>query len=482
MSDQTNRARGRIEAGYVEANPITAEAEALPFRVERYIEENELLPNGSSVLVGLSGGADSVALLTVLCKLAPRHGWTVRAAHFNHGIRGVGAEEDELFCRDLCEDRGVPCYFETGDVPAYARDNGLSIETAGRILRYEFLERMREKTGCGAVAVGHHMDDNAESILLHLVRGSGLAGLVGIKPKRDCIIRPLLGVRKKEIEDFLETEGVLHCTDETNLLPEGSRNRMRLDVLPYLEKHINPAVVPTLCGMSELLAQDEAYLAEEAKKAYDAAKCERGLLRKPVDALPYPIKTRVIRMALADAGAIVDIERVHVEAVAELLKARTGARLTLPRIEAWTSYDLIKFGNPKPAEPFNIQLREGMISTPAGFMRVVVTKGTEGFRKSSDVCFLDMDKMEQLNGAPVIRTRQKGDRFQPVGSPGGRKLKEYLIDRKVERDKRDQIPLIACGSEVLYVAGYATSELAKVDENTEWMLKAEFIKRLSDDE
>ncbi|MBO4847921.1 MAG: tRNA lysidine(34) synthetase TilS [Clostridia bacterium] len=482
MSDPVNRAKGRTETRYVDANPITAEAEEFPFRVETFIEENGLLPNGAAVLVGLSGGADSVALLTVLCKLAPRHGWTVKAAHFNHGIRGVGAEEDELFCRDLCEDRGVPCYFETGDVPAYARDNGLSIETAGRILRYEFLERMREKTGCGAIAVGHHMDDNAESILLHLVRGSGLAGLVGIKPKRDTIVRPLLGVRKQEIEDFLENEGVLHCTDETNLVPEGSRNRLRLDVLPYLEKHINPAVVPTLCGMSELLAQDEAYLSEEARKAYEAAKREDGLLRKPVDALPYPIKTRVIRMALADAGAIVDIERVHVEAVAELLKARTGVRITLPRIEVRTSYDLLKFGTPQETEPFNIPLREGMISTPAGFMRVVVVKGTEGFRKSSDVCFIDMDKMEALEGAPAIRTRRKGDRFQPVGSPGKRKLKEYLIDRKVDREKRDRIPLIACGSEVLYVAGYSASELVKVDENTEWMLKAEFIKRLSDEE
>ena len=455
---------------------------ALPEKVARFIAENGLLDRDSSVLVGLSGGADSVALLVVLCRLAPRNGWTVKAAHFNHGIRGVGAEEDELFCRDLCDEMGVPFYSETGDVPAYAKENSLSIETAGRLLRYDFLGRIASRTGCGSIAVAHHMDDNAESILLHMIRGSGLYGLTGIKPMRSGVIRPLLGVRKREIEAYLETEGILYRTDETNLLPEGSRNRIRLDVVPYIEKHLNPAVVPTLCSMAELLSEDEAYLSAEAKRAYEAARRGDGLERAKVAALPGPIKTRVIRMALADAGALVDIERVHVEAVAELLTARTGARLTLPGIEARTSYGLIKFGLPKPAEPFEIPLREGMINTPAGFVRVVAVKGTESFRRSSDVLFMDMAKVEAMEGEPVIRTRRRGDRFRPIGSPGKRKLKDYLIDRKVERDARDRIPLVACGSEVLYVAGFGTSELVKVDESTECMLKADFIKRFSDDE
>lgn len=445
--------------------------------VAEYIEENDLLHEGDSVLVGLSGGADSVALLTMLARLAPGRGWTVRAAHFNHGIRGIGAEEDELFCGDLCDAMGVVFYSETADVPAYARENGLSIETAGRLLRYDFLDRVAKRTGCGYIATAHHMDDNAESIMLHLIRGSGLAGLTGMKPKRDNIIRPLLNCRKEELEAYLEHEGILYRTDETNLIPEGSRNRVRLDIVPYLEKHINPAIVPTLCSMAELLAQDEAYLSEQARKAYESAKCEDGLIRREVAKLPYPIKTRVIRMALSDAGAVVDIERVHIEAVAELLEARTGARLMLPRVEAWTSYDLIKFGTPQRVEEFEIPLREGLISTPLGLFRVKALEGTEGFVKDRNVAFLDIDKLRELGADPVIRTRLEGDRFRPVGAPGRRKLKDYLIDRKVERAERDEIPLIACGSEVVFVTGYASSELAKVDENTARMLRAEYLGR-----
>ena len=459
------------------ALPNETNVAGLSEKVERFITENELLPPGASVLIGLSGGADSVALLTLLSRLAPKYGWTVRAAHFNHGIRGVGAEEDELFCGDLCDAMGVLFYSETGDVPAYARENGLSIETAGRLLRYDFLERIAKKTGCGSIATAHHMDDNAESIMLHLIRGSGLSGLTGMKPKRDNIIRPLLGCRKAELEAFLEQEGILSRTDETNLIPEGSRNRVRLDIVPYLEKHINPAIVPTLCSMAELLSQDEAYLAGEAKKAYEAAKCEDGLIRKQVAALPYPIKTRVIRMALWDAGAVVDIERVHIEAVAELLEARTGARLSLPRIEAWTSYDLIKFGAPEPSEEFVIPLREGLIDTPLGIFRVTLHEGTEGFVKDRSVACIDIDKLDAMGESPVIRTRLEGDRFRPVGAPGRRKLKDYLIDRKVERSERDSIPLIACGSEVLFVTGYASSESTKVDENTARLLRAEYLGR-----
>lgn len=465
-----------------ESGVLRAESADLLSEVEAYIAENGLLERGDSVVVGLSGGADSVALLTILVKLAPKYDWSVRAAHFNHGIRGVGAEEDELFCRDLCEDRGVPFHSETADVPAYAKENGLSIETAGRILRYEFLERVRRAAGCTYIAVAHHMNDNAESILLHLSRGSGLRGLVGMKPKRDRIIRPLLIASKKEIETHLEIEGILYCTDETNLIPEGSRNRMRLDVVPYLEEHINPAIVPTLCSMAELLARDEEYLMGEARKVYETVRAEGGFLRAPVEELPYPIKTRVIRLALAEAGAIVDMERVHVEAIAELLGARTGARLALPHIEAWTSYDMIKFGDPKPNPPFEVKLREGLMMTPAGLFRVERIEGTEGFIRSRSVAFLDLDKVEAAGEAPVIRTRRDGDRFIPVGAPGRRKLKEYLIDRKVERKERDELPLLACGSEVLFVPGHAASETYKVTEETRRMLKVEYLGRTDDND
>lgn len=459
-------------------------AVSVPFleKVERFISENGLLDEGGSALVGLSGGADSVALLKALLGLSKKHGWTIRAAHFNHGIRGREAGEDELFCRDLCEANGVPFYADRADVPAYARENGLSLETAGRLLRYAFLERIKEKTGSDRIAVAHHMNDNAESILLHLLRGSGLSGLLGIRPRRDDIIRPLLCVSKQEIEEYLEREGVPFCTDTTNLIPKGSRNRLRLVMVPYIEKHINPAIVRSLCGMSELLQKDEEYLMAEASRAYSAVRAEDGLIRAETAKLPYPIRTRVIRMALAEAGALVDIERVHVEAISDLLTARTGARLSLPGIEVWTSYDLIKFGNPSAPSDFETPLKDGLISTPLGVFRVETTEGTEGFERSRTVFCMDADKAAALGEPVVIRPRRDGDRFMPVGAPGRRKLKEFFIDRKIEREERGRIPLIAAGGEVLFVTGIAASETVKVDENTARMIRAEYLGRIDNEQ
>ena len=479
MSSIYDRIDAENEGGIYDAaaDYPARDALALVEKAEAFIEENGLIERGDSVLIGLSGGADSVALLSVLTRLAPRHVWNIRAAHFNHGIRGVGAEEDELFCRNLCEEMGVRFYSETADVPSYARENGLSIETAGRLLRYDFLERTAKMTGCTKIATAHHMDDNAESVMLHLIRGSGLAGLTGMKPARGELIRPLLSCRKEELLGYLEHEGILFRTDETNLIPEGSRNRVRLDIMPYIERHINPAIVPTLCSMAELMIQDEAYLLAEAERQLEAARCEGGFKRAAIAALPYPIKTRVIRLALAEAGAVVDIERVHIEAVAELLEARTGVKLMLPHIEVRTSYDAIKFGRQEPVEEFELPVREGLVQTPLGAFRISLIEGTGGFERRSDTAFLDMDKAEKLTEGLVIRTRRDGDRIHPVGAPGKRKLKDYFIDRKIDRDERDRIPLIASGSEVLFAAGYAASELTKVDNETTRMLKAEFLGR-----
>ena len=471
MVDSAGRTDGADRGGEGRRAPSFAFAE----RVERFMLENSLLPEGGSVLVGLSGGADSVALLEVLLKLAPKHGYKVGAAHFNHGIRGGGAEEDELFCVGLCRDKGVPLYRETADVPSYARENGLSLETAGRLLRYGFLERARQKAGADAIAVAHHMDDNAESVLMHLMRGSGLAGLTGIKPKRGRLIRPLLCVRRAEIEAFLGNAGLSYRTDETNLLPEGSRNRVRLDVVPYVEKHLNPAVVPALCSMAELLSRDEEYLCAEARRSLEAARRADGFLREELAKLPYPIKTRAVRMALAEAGAQVDVERVHVEAVCGLLEARTGASLDLPRVSVRTSYGLIKFGRPEKPQPFETPLAVGTVRIPAGRFEVERLEGAVRFERDPFTAYMDADKLASFGEAPVIRTRREGDRIRPVGAPGRRKLKDFFIDRKVEREKRDAVPLIACGSEVLFAAGLAASEFVKVDENTTAVLRARFL-------
>lgn len=470
MGDSSGRACGADRGG----SGRPAGACSFEERVERYVLENSLIGEGGAVLVGLSGGADSVALTRVLVRLAPAHGWRIFAAHFNHRIRGESADGDERFCIGLCEKLGVPLSRGSADVPAYARENGLSVETAARILRYEFLERAADEAGAEVIAAAHHMDDNAESVMLHLIRGSGLAGLTGIKPKRGRLIRPLLCVRRAEIEEYLLSCGLSFRTDETNLVADGSRNRVRLDLIPYIEGHLNPGFTGALCSMAGLLTKDEEYLAAEAERKLDEAAREGGYLRAELAKLPYPIKTRAVRLAIERSGVLTDIERVHVEAVCALLGARTGAKVCFPHGEARTSYELILFGRAEEPEPFEQELLLGLIHTPAGDFEAERADAGCGFIKDPNTAYFDEEKLLKL-GAPVIRTRREGDRIFPVGAPGGRKLKDFFIDRKVPRERRGSIPLVACGSEVLYVLGLTASELTKVDQNTAVMLRLKYL-------
>lgn len=430
-----------------------------------------LIARGQTVVCGVSGGADSVALLYSLLTLSAQLEFKVCAAHLNHGIRGESAEHDEQFVRDLCEFYGVPLYCERLDIPAVARAQKLTLEQAGREERYAFLERARLYFGAERIAVAHHMDDQAESVLLHMTRGSGLSGLTGMQPMRDKLIRPLLFVRRSEIEEYLSREGLAYCIDETNLEPGGTRNRIRLDILPYIEKHINPAIVTTLCSMAELLLRDEKYLSAQAQTALSTCKREGGYDRRAMQKLELPILTRAIRIALKDAGAEADIERVHVEKVIDFLKARTGARLHLPFVEAWTSYDLICFGMSEELPEFSAKLNiPGETVTPLGTFVSEILEGG-GFLRDSTIACMDLAKLDP--DALVVRTRKDGDRFYPVGAPGRRKLKSYFIDKKVPRDKRN-LPLI-CGVEVLFVPGYAVSETVKVDEQTQKTLRVKFL-------
>lgn len=446
-------------------------------RVAEFIAQHDLLRAGASAVVGVSGGADSVALLHMLTALVPSMGFTVCAAHFNHGIRGAAADADEAFVRRLCARLGVPLFCGRADVPSLAERRGQTLEQAAREARYAFLEEARVHFGADVIAVAHHMDDQAETLLLHLARGAGLAGLVGMKARRGRVIRPLLPLRRSEIEAYLSQEGLSFCTDETNLLRDSTRNRIRLDVLPYLAEHVNPAIVPALCAASELLAQDEAYLCEAAgQRLLSVQRGENAYDRAALAALPPALLGRAVRMALAAAGAEKDIERTHVEQVIALLQGRTGARLHLPGVDVWVDYALLCVGRlPEEAsEPFEVPLvRAGETRTEKGVFLAEEVPPERFVRDPFIACF-DLAKLpaEGLS----VRSRRPGDRFFPLNAPGRRKLKEFFIDKKVPRAERE-VPLIACGQEILFVPGFSVADTVKVDEKTARILRVTYIPR-----
>ena len=441
-------------------------------KAKNTILTHHLIPRGCGVLVGVSGGADSVALLLALNEIKAELGFGIFAAHLNHGIRGAEADGDAEYVRRLCGSMGVELYEEALDIPSIAADMGKTLEQAAREQRYAFFERASAKLGAERVAVAHHMEDQAESIMLHLIRGSGLKGLTGMKHMRGNIIRPFLDIHRSEIEAYLGERGVSYRTDSTNLGREACRNRLRLDVMPYIAEHINPSVTDALCSMAALLRMDEEYLAAEAERALNAAATETGYNRAMIAALPLPLRSRAIRMAIERAGVYSDIDRIHVEKVMELLSANTGASLDLPHIAAWISYDEICFGKRTERKDWEtLFVFPGKTSFEGGCFFAEYAEGGI-IIKDSAVGYMDADRLPE---GIVLRPRREGDRFHPCGAPGSKKLKAVFIDRKIPRDMRE-LPGLFHGGEAIFMPGLGISDRVKITVDTRKTLRVEYIK------
>lgn len=437
---------------------------------EEAIRLHRLIEPGQGVVAAVSGGADSVALLFCLHTLAPKLGFSLFAAHLHHGIRGAAADADLDFVASLCKRLAVPFYAGHADVPALAKAAGRGLEEAGREARYAFLEEARLHFGADCIALAHHMDDQAESLLLHLFRGSGLAGLCGMRPRRGNIIRPLLSARRQDMEAYLTLLGQPWHTDETNLsAATGRRNRFRLELLPYIEKNINPQASAAISGTAALLAQDEDYLQTQAKAALEAARKGQGYDRAALRGLPPALQGRALRLALGEIGVEKDTERRHIDLLTQFLEAQTGAHLDLPGAAADIAYERLLLS---PAEPrrgplfFRLPLQlEGCTPTPMGVFFAETYQGP--LIRDPKVAVLDADKLpEEL----WVRPRQAGDRFFPLGAPGRKKLKDFFIDRKAPRYLRE-IPMVFSGEHALFVPGFGIAEEVKVDKNTRRMLR-----------
>lgn len=445
--------------------------EMLVSNAKKNILVHRLISKGSGVLVGVSGGADSVALLCVLQEIKQELGFELFAAHLNHGIRGAEAEGDRAYVGELCERLGVPLYEEALDIPAVAAEQGQTLEQAAREQRYAFFERALKKFGAERIAVAHHMEDQAESIMLHLIRGSGLKGLTGMEYMRGNIIRPFLDVHRRDIEKYLEEKGVSYCTDSTNLDRDASRNRLRLDVMPYIAEHINPAVTDALCSMAELLKADEKYLDDMAQKALDKAALRGGYDRVELMLQPRPILSRALRIALNREGVYADIERKHIEMLISLLGAATGSWMDIPHISAWISYDRICFGKRTERTHMETPFRfPGKTMFGGGFF--FAEEVGSGIIKSNLVGYMDAAK---LPFETTVRTRREGDVFFPCGAPGSKKLKAVLIDRKIPRNEREK-PGIFLGGELLFMPGIGISDKVKVTADTRRIIRVQYTE------
>ncbi len=422
-------------------------------------------PRESAVLVALSGGADSVALLHLMARLAERDGFRLEAAHLNHGIRGEEAARDEAFCLELTKKMGIPCEIGHADVPALAQASGRSLETEAREARYAFLEAVMKQRGIGILLTAHHADDQLETVLFRMSRGTGLTGLCGIPSQRPLaagmLCRPLLPFGKKEILAYCREAGLPFVTDSTNLQADSSRNRIRLEVVPALER-VSGDPQGNVTRMTEALQWDRDLLDGLADRFYEENRTPVGLRAQALREAHPAIRRRAMARLFGDGA-----ESVHLEAAQALLdRSHTGGSVALPggrraALQGNTLSVLPDFRGMPEGElmPFE----EGVRSYCEGAMTVSVRK-LENCRGAKKVHKLSTAPCLILSGVSAImleqmhwRTRREGDRILL----GGKSLQVRRLCREAELpvELRRVLPMLCLGEEILWVPFVAASDL-----------------------
>ncbi|MBE6008675.1 MAG: tRNA lysidine(34) synthetase TilS [Lachnospiraceae bacterium] len=450
-------------------------------KVMATITEYGMLKNGDHIIIGLSGGADSCALLSVLCHIKDSSDLKLTAVHINHCLRGEEADCDEAFAKELCERLGVEFISERADVKTYAEKNGLGSEEAGRLIRYAAFERIKAEKGATKIAVAHNINDRAETVIMRLARGSGLKGLVGISPVRGDIIRPLINCKRSEIESYCKKEGIDYRTDSTNNEDIYTRNRVRHNIIPLLEKEINKNAVFNIAKTAVMAAEENLFIEEEAQKAFNDSLIntfEKNSVYLNIDKLKKyhrVIAKRVIIKALtAVSGAQKDIYSKNVDDIYSLMDKGTGKSVDLPYdIKAETVYDTLKIGIAVNKEKKDIcySLEEGKtVYVPEmGQYVLVSSKEEKNSIKGVNVCTKSFN-CAKIKDSLILRNRKTGDivRLYPAG--GSKKLKDFFIDKKIPREKRDELLVFASGNEVLWIPDIWYSKYHGLGEDTENVL------------
>lgn len=455
-------------------------------KVKKAINDHGLISEDDRLVVGVSGGADSVCLFHILRLFGSCCPLTMHVLHVHHSIRGSEADRDAEFVHSLCENYEVPFTLVRYDVPAFASVHGMTVEEAGRILRREAFERKAAETGSGTIVLAHHMNDVAETVLFNLSRGSGVAGLASLRYKRGAYIRPLLGVSREEITEWLEKKGFSYCNDSTNEDCTYSRNFIRNRILPDLTANVNSRSAAHIFELSEEACQVESWLAECAEKClelYAREEKDRVVLNKEMFRMERePVFRRAVKMAIGKlSGTMKDIERVHINMICALCDKESGKRADLPYgLVAESVYgDIVirkkadgkKNSGVETAEEFRLEPGHVIGLGNMQFLSFLEDAGSAVIRsgKTENVYTKKFD-YDKISGILVIRYRRPGDYL--VIHPDGRRksLSDLFTDRKIPREERDRIPLLACGQEVIWAVGLRSGESCRIDSDTERIL------------
>ena len=471
--------------------------EPLQQRVLHFSQEHHLVSGQHTLLIAVSGGPDSVCLLHILVKLQDELGIRLHVAHLNHQLRGTESEADAQYVSDLARRLGIPATIEQRDVKAYQAQQHLSLEEAAREVRYTFLAQVAESITANRVAVGHTADDHIETILMHLIRGTGTRGLRGLQPNSRwqssgnslTIIRPLLPISREETASYCRNHKLTPRLDASNLSLSPLRNRIRHQLLPLLKSY-NPQVAEALLRTARIATDDLAFLDQESAQLWGEIAREQEstiiLDKERFLELPSALKRHLLRTSIEKLlGNIMDIETRHIEQMMAALTKPAGKRISLPEGLTFSiEYDRYLLGqDPASLSPFPTLEAEFPLKTPgetslpgwhieASIIDPSVVKGKGIGSINNDLtAYFDLDK---TGDKLAVRSRQPGDRFQPLGLSQPKKLNEFMIDAKIPSAWRQRIPIVCSPQHIVWVVGWRIDERVKVTDNTKQVLCLKF--------
>ncbi|HFB06903.1 MAG TPA: tRNA lysidine(34) synthetase TilS [Chloroflexi bacterium] len=499
----------------------------LELKVIDFIQRHSLISPGETVVVGVSGGADSVCLLHILAKWQKEQGIRLHVAHLNHQLRGMESEADAKYVSNLANSLNIPFTIDRQDVAAYRTERNCSIEEAARELRYAFLGRVARKVGANRIAIGHTMDDQVETILMHILRGTGITGLCGLtscspmpyerlgmsSPANQStllVIRPLLDITREETTSYCQEYQLAPRIDSSNHSLSFFRNRLRLQLLPLLRQY-NPRIDQALLRLSDIAGEANAFIEQQALGLWDAVARQDNnaiyLDKKQVANLPIALQRQLLRVAVAKlAGDTRDIESTHIEAARNLLNKPVGKKLSLPHgFTCELGYNefimtKVPLGITSTAEQHQLPSTCPFPPLPGEFyLKVPGRTVLSGWEVIASIF------REQVTSLPVqdalspgkriwqsnlvadfelhktgielfVRQRRPGDKFQPMGMNIPKKLQDFMVDTKIPCSWRDHIPIVCSPQQIIWVVGWRIDDRVKPTEASKEILRLEFIK------
>jgi tRNA(Ile)-lysidine synthase len=472
---------------------LTAKRNSLERQVLNFIREYGLVSGGEVVLVAVSGGPDSLCLLQTMVNLKAELDLELHIVHLDHGLRGEESEQDAVFVAELAGKLGIPATVEKRDVKAWNEEKRTSLEEAAREVRYRFFADTARKTGATRVAVGHNRDDQVETALLHYLRGTGISGLRGLRAAAPIpydeakdgvfVIRPLLNISRKRIEEYCQEHGLQPRIDSSNAQTRFLRNRIRRELIPLLKQY-NPEVDEALLRLADMAGDDADFIDGQATAVFSQTATREGCLTcldaGKLSGLPLALQRRVFRLALQQIyGNLRDIEAVHIESLVKLLFGSTGKSVQLPDGLTATNERgrmvLCESGGsvcPWPVinDSFNLKI-PGETQIPG--WRVIAEVINENYYRQDDIFGASFD-LAKTGRVLTVRGRQPGDRFHPLGLTHSRKLQDFMVDAAVPRTWRNSVPIVCSQGQIAWVVGWRMDDRVKITGNTQQVLRVEF--------